>query len=147
VDDLRRTETSVNHERTVLVGDLNMHPYEDGVVGADALHALLTEELAVRVPRLTARAGTPCFYNPMWGLLGDRTTGPPGTHYWDNTDEPTNHFWCMYDQVLLRPGLMRRLVQVLVLEDDGLERLVSRDGRPRTATFSDHLPLLFELNI
>ncbi len=147
VEDLRKTEIAIGHQRTVLVGDLNMHPYEEGVVGAEALHAVMSEELAERLPGLTARAGRLCFYNPMWALFGDRTPGPAGTYYWDNADEPTNHFWNMYDQVLIRPTLVKRFVRVEVLDSDGGQSLVTREGRPRSAKFSDHLPLFFELNI
>jgi len=83
-----------------------MHPYEPGVVGAGALHAMMSMQLAQQVPTLAARAANPCFYNPMWAFFGDRTPGPPGTYYWDNADEPTNQFWCTYDQVLVRPDLV-----------------------------------------
>src|SRR5262249_29252151 len=129
-----RTEDAIGHQRTVLVGDFNMHPYEDGMVSADALHAVMSEKLSLAVSSLAPRAGCRCFYNPMWALFGDRTPGPPGTHYWDNAEEPTNHFWNIYDQVLLRPGLMKRLSRIDVLDHDGVQELVTSTGRPRKAT-------------
>jgi hypothetical protein len=51
----------------------------------------------------------------------------------------------MLDQVILRPELMAQLTQLAILGDDGQQSLVAKMGRPRKATFSDHLPLFFEL--
>ena len=40
--EINRVESFVGHERTVMVGDLNMNPFEEGVTGALALHAVMT---------------------------------------------------------------------------------------------------------
>ncbi len=138
-------EDDIGHQRTVLLGDLNMNPFEAGVVGAGALHAVLTKELAESVPSLKARSGHRCFYNPMWGCFGDRSEGPPGTYFFENATDPANHFWQIYDQVLVRPELINALKQVRILDTDGEDRLVTESGRSRKAAFSDHLPLLLEL--
>lgn len=79
--EIKRVEDVVGHQRTVVVGDLNMNPFEPGMIGASALHAVMTRSLASRRERVVQ--GTPYrfFYNPMWGFFGDRTGGPPGTFY------------------------------------------------------------------
>ncbi len=47
-----RVEDAVGHERTLMVGDLNMNPFEDGLIGAPALHAVMTTKLAERGERV-----------------------------------------------------------------------------------------------
>lgn len=140
---IRLFETRNGSARTLLLGDLNMNPFEYGVVGTNGLHAMMTRSLARSVPRLKARRDRPCFYNPMWSLLGDLPSGPPGSYFWPNPEEATNHFWHMYDQVLVRPELIDAFLGVEVLDGDGVETFVSGTGRPSKARFSDHLPLFF----
>jgi hypothetical protein len=64
----------------------------------------------------------------------------PGTYF--------NQFWAMYDQVLIRPDIMDLLNGVEILASDGEEDLTTQHtGRPRRDKLSDHLPLMFELNL
>lgn len=144
--DIARTEAVVGHQRTVLIGDLNMNPFDVGLVGAQALNATMTRDLARREERIVAGRRYRFFYNPMWGCFGDRTPGPAGT-YFHSSAEPSGHFWNMFDQVLLRPGLMDRLHELRIVEGDGQELLVTDRGRPRASDASDHLPLLIRLDL
>ncbi len=82
------------------------------------------------------------FSNPMWGCFGDRTPGPPGTYYY-----PRGSYGHLFDQVLLRPALMDALTELRILEDDGVESLLTDRKRPRASQASDHLPILFRLNV
>ena len=141
---IKQIEQDVGHRRTVLVGDLNMNPFDEGVVGGHALHAVMTRSKASENERQVDGEPSPFFYNPMWGFFGDRTTGPPGTYYFSSTD-PINYFWNMYDQVLLRPELIDRLERLEILDHDGQDSLVTVNGLPRKDTCSDHLPLMFRL--
>ena len=144
---IRSFEARSKSSRTVLVGDLNLNPFEAGSVAAQCLHAMLTADLARSVRNLDAHSEYPTFYNPMWGLFGDRTPGPPGTYFWRNPLEGTNHFWHMYDQVLIRPDLIDSFGGVEILAGDGTESFLTAGGRPRPDHFSDHLPLFFELDL
>jgi hypothetical protein len=74
-------EQRVRHTRTVLVGDINMNPFEGGVVGADGLHAVATKAVALKGERIVNGEPRAYFYNPMWRHFGDRATSPPGTYY------------------------------------------------------------------
>jgi hypothetical protein len=154
--DIRRIEGDAGHQRTVLVGDLNMNPFDEGLIATTALHAVMTRKLAISVQGLGAREGFLPFYNPMWSCLGDRIPGPadlgqkgrpPGTHFYNNTLDRTTHFWQMYDQVLLRPALMDKLRHLEILDSDGQIDLVTAEGRPRSDALADHLPVLFELEL
>jgi hypothetical protein len=144
--DIARAEDQAGHQRTVLVGDFNMNPFDPGVIGAQALHAMMTCGLADRGDREIDGKRYRFFYNPMWGHFGDRTPGPPGTYY-HRSSKPGNYFWNMYDQVLLRPELTGLLDDLRVLDTDGEESLLTRSGLPKESDGSDHLPILFRLRL
>ena len=146
VGDIRDTEAIQAIERTIVVGDFNMNPFEPGMVGAQALHAMMTRNLARREERITHGRPYPFFYNPMWGHFGDRTDGPPATYYLQ-ASKPYNLFWHMYDQVLLRPNLMDNLQELRILDTDGVETLLTRNGLPDSSSGSDHLPILFSIEL
>jgi len=84
----------------------------------------------------------------MWGHFGDGSIGPPGTYY-DDRSGHVAYFWNMFDQVLVRPDLLDYFAteDVQILTDDGLEALLTRNGRPDSTMASDHLPLLFRLDL
>jgi hypothetical protein len=52
--DVSETEDLVGHQRTALVGDLNMNPFDLGVVGAQTLNAVMTRDIARREERTVA---------------------------------------------------------------------------------------------
>jgi hypothetical protein len=88
----------------------------------------------------------PAFFNPMWQFLTDRGSLPAGTHYFAES-KPVNHYWYTPDQVLVRPEVADKLVDVQVLGTDGYDSLVDRRfGWPDTTGGSDHLPILFRIN-
>ena len=45
-DYIKLYEEEIGHKRTILVGDLNMNPFESGVVGAKGLHAVMAKSIA-----------------------------------------------------------------------------------------------------
>lgn len=63
---IREVEREKGTSRTVLVGDLNMNPFEEGVAAADGLHAVMTRDIARKRGRKVVREFYPFFYNPMW---------------------------------------------------------------------------------
>jgi hypothetical protein len=145
---VRDTENQQGHRRTILIGDLNADPFSDGVVSAAGLNAVMTQDIARRGSRRVRGREYPFFYNPMWGFFGDRTHGPSGSYYYDAGDD-VQHFWHTIDQVLIRPALLNGLgpESVSILSSDGQAALVRRNGRPDGRNASDHLPLLFQLEI
>lgn len=145
--EISRVEDVAGHSRTVLVGDLNMNPFDEGITGAPALHAVMTQALAEREERTVQGRPYRFFYNPMWSLWGDRTAGPPGTYYHRNASVG-DLFWHMLDQVLLRPVLMDTLTELEIVDAiDGESLLTERAGLPNSLRFSDHLPLAFCLQL
>ncbi len=141
--DICKAEDQVGHRRTILVGDLNMNPFDKAVVASSGIHGMMTRELARRGTRTVAAREYRFFYNPMWSLLGERAGGPPGTHF-HSRSTPIAYFWHMLDQVLVRPDLMDNLKDVRILDSIAGKPIVSKDGRPRA---SDHLPILFRIEL
>jgi hypothetical protein len=139
-------EQKAGHRRTILVGDFNMNPFEAGVVGG--LHSVVSRKIASRGTRKVQGHEYPFFYNPMWSHFGDASGDTAGSYYYD-AGEHVNHYWNMFDQVLLRPELASRFdsTRLSILKAIGVLSLVRPDGQPDKQVGSDHLPLLFELEL
>ncbi|HEY5961172.1 MAG TPA: endonuclease/exonuclease/phosphatase family protein [Polyangiaceae bacterium] len=146
--DIAATERKVGHARTLLVGDLNMNPFENGLIAATCLHATMDRRIAQRGSRTVDQKPRPFFYNPMWSLLGDASPGPPGTYYRSEGGHVA-YFWHMFDQVLVRPDLLTAFDNetLKILDSDGTKSLVNSSGVPNATESSDHLPILFRLDL
>ncbi len=146
------------HDRTLVVGDLNMNPFETGMVSAEGLNAVMSREVAGAGHRQIDSVDHPFFYNPMWSHFGDSTHDlfppgsdqhePPGTCYYSSSRSKW-FFWNMFDQVLVRPSLLPYFqpTRLRILVTDGTTPLITDRGRPDRSAVSDHLPLLFQLEI
>ena len=144
--DIDRMERKIKHKRTLLVGDLNMNPFEHGIVAESGLHATMDRRIAEQGNRKVNAKEFTFFYNPMWSLLGDASEYPPGSYY-RRESEQVAYFWHMFDQVLIRPELLPKFENkdLKILETDGHVSLL-RNGFPDIKLASDHLPILFRLN-
>ncbi len=144
---IEEQEAQAGHRRTVVLGDLNVNPFEAGVVASGGLHAVMTRDIASRGQRLVQGKNYTFFYNPMWAYFGDRNDGPPGTYYYEKA-ESLNYFWNTYDQVLIRPDVLKgfRRDGVRVLTKVGEMTLADSRGRPNSASASDHFPVLLDID-
>lgn len=144
-DQIRYWEETQGHRRTILVGDLNMNPFERGVTGATGLHGMMSKvDIAEGIRTIQAR-DYPFFYNPMWGHFGDRTPGPPGT-YFCRTATPLSYDWNMFDQFMVRPDVLEHAAEeVEIVSRIRRINLLNARGRPDDAVGSDHLPVFFGL--
>lgn len=84
---IARTESRIGHSRTILVGDFNMNPFEDGMVAARGLNATMLRRQAMKAFREIQDNKYLFFYNPMWGHFGDGEHKPPGTYYYHGSDD------------------------------------------------------------
>lgn len=149
---IKGVESEVGHSRTVVVGDLNMNPFESGVISATGLHAVMDRRVAEKGSRRVRNIGTDepekheFFYNPMWNHFGDLPPSPPGTYFYHRS-RMHELYWHMFDQVLIRPELLDsfRTEDVTILTRVGGASLLSGLGRPDAGVGSDHLPILFKL--
>lgn len=134
------------HKRTLLVGDLNMNPFENGVVGSAGLHAVMTKGVARQKSRQVNGKECHFFYNPMWRFFGERSDGPPGTFFYQASGRPIAFFWNIFDQVMVRPDLIDALQEVRIVDHAGASSLLSDRGLPDADVGSDHLPISFVLD-
>ncbi len=145
-DQIRDEESRRGHRRTILCGDLNVNPFEDGVVHAAGLHAMMTKTTVQAQARTVQGRKYPFFYNPMWGFFGDRTQGPPGTLYYRHSGH-LSYEWNIFDQVLIRAEALPWFGdEVEIVTKIGDIELRGADGRPNPDIGSDHFPILFRLS-
>ncbi len=139
-------EDRVGHQRTVLLGDFNMNPFESGLVAAGGLNSVMSRRTASRSTRTVQGREYRFFYNPMWGHLGDLRGNIAGTYYYDNAQH-VNYYWNVFDQVLIRPDLAGGFDsdKLKIITTVGQRSFVGHDGRPDSIDSSDHLPIIFEL--
>lgn len=145
---IQEFEARLGHKRTVVVGDFNMNPFEYGLIAAHGFHAAVSRQIARRNEREIKGEQYSFFYNPMWNHFGDRGPSPPGTFFYDKS-APTNIYWNIFDQVILRPDLLgnfRDESVEIITSVEGV-KLLRPNGRPNTTVASDHLPIVFALNL
>ena len=142
---IREVEEEEGHSRTIIVGDLNMNPFEKGMVAASGFHGTMSRDIAVKGYRTLNGVKHQFFYNPMWNFLGDNNE-TPGSYYY-NSSEQINYYWGLFDQVLVRPQLLQNFNtnDVKVLSSDGSQSLLNSNSIPNKNIYSDHLPILFSL--
>ena len=145
--EIDRAEAACGHDRTVVVGDFNMHPFENGMVASDALHGIMDRRIVEKGGRTVLGEHHAYFYNPMWRLMGDSRNEALGT-YFRSSGSHVHYFWHTFDQVLIRPSLLDAFQEneLRIIENIGTRSLLSKSGLGPSKEVSDHLPLLFELN-
>lgn len=111
-----------------------------------ALHAVLSRQVAYRESRTVQGSDYPFFYNPMWSHFGDADRKTAGSYYYAHSGHVA-YFWNLFDQVLIRPDLARRFdpFSLEILTSFCGQALVREDGQPDRERYSDHLPIVFEL--
>jgi hypothetical protein len=145
-------EKAARNERTVVIGDLNVNPFDEAPLDVRALNALPDRRTVQRKdPRRFGIRHVEefrLFYNPMWSHFGDAVP-PAGTCYYDKSNPEVDPLWNMFDQVLFRPGLLDRFrsKNLRILTTDGLVSFTWDDGTPNGDVYSDQLPIWFQLDL
>jgi len=142
-------EERLRHRRTLVIGDFNVNPFEAGMVGFKSLNAKPTRLKAKATIKVEDGREFPKFYNPMWNFFGDETRGPAGTYHY-SPSHPVALEWNMFDQVLLRPSLLPffSIADLEIPIEDGEQPfLTAKAGVPGARGGSDHLPIMFSLNL
>ncbi|MDZ7898059.1 MAG: endonuclease/exonuclease/phosphatase family protein [Arcicella sp.] len=143
--DIEKMESEHKSEKTIIIGDFNMNPFENGMVSMNGLNAVMSESIAMTGSRIVQDREFKYFYNPMWSLYGDVGNNVPGSYFYRKNE---NLPWNVFDQVLLRPALIPNFDKssLTFLDSIGTESLLSKSGYP-DKKFSDHLPLIFKLKL
>jgi hypothetical protein len=133
-----RTEDPDRDE--LIVGDFNLHPYDDALVRRDGLRANRALE-SVRSERRGCENVRRPLFNPTWSLLG-RVKPPYGSFYRKRPDNDGP--WFVWDQALMSADLAVPCGrQVRLVERVGDAELCDGSAfrRPDEQVGSDHLPL------
>ncbi|MFC0184053.1 Endonuclease/Exonuclease/phosphatase family protein [Pseudarcicella hirudinis] len=145
---IKKIEVERNIDRTIVVGDFNMNPFERGMVDAEGFHAIMDSKITENNHRVVSEEEYHYFYNPTWSLHGDVGNNVSGSYFYKNA-ELVNYHWNVFDQVLIRPSLINSFKKETLkfIDSDGEKSLLKANGIPNNKCFSDHLPLFFTLNI
>ncbi len=143
---IREVENQSGHDRTIVIGDFNMDPFETAMIDSDIFHAVMDRRIAQGGWRTVDQEACPYFYNPMWKSMGDHTAPALGTYYL-GPDSFASYFWHTLDQVLLRPSLLAhfRDQDLHVVDSIGETSLLSPRGLGPDRKISDHLPIVLQL--
>lgn len=140
--DIEDAESMSSNDKSIIVGDFNVNPFEEPMISAAAAHSLSSKQIVQKQFRVVQNRKYYMFYNPMWNLLGD-SSGPPGTYYYNNSAH-INYFWNTFDQVIIRPSLIENfdINSLKIIDKFESISLVSDKGYPN---ISDHLPIYFKI--
>lgn len=144
IREIRLMEKKLDTEKTVVVGDFNINPYDKDCIDARYFHGLPIYNETIKRSRTIMGEEFFMFYNPMWNLLGD-SKEPYGTYYYSGS-KTVNTYWNMYDQVMVRPALRERFIDesLKILTETENTYLTNSKGHP-DKNISDHLPIMFEI--
>lgn len=140
---IEEEEETCKNTNTIIMGDFNIDPFEQGMISAIGCHSLSARDVVKKKSRKIEGIEYKMFYNPMWNLYGDYNY-PPGTYYYRQSIQE-NYFWHMFDQVIIRPELIEKFdfSKLEILTEINTTKLISRNKIPR---ISDHLPIIFTIN-
>ena len=134
---------------SILIGDFNMNPFEDGIIAANEIHVI--QDLNYAHKKKNGRniddLKYDYFYNPMQNFFGYKSL-PYGTHY-HRTAGNISQEWNIYDQVIVRPRLKKYFIDNYekIITSVGTEKLTGTFERPDKKNYSDHLPITLQIKI
>lgn len=138
--DIVEAEKECSTKNTLVIGDFNINPYETSCISANAMHAIPYIEEVEKNSRVIQGRRYEKFYNPTWRFLGNRQA-PYATYYY-NSSENANYFWNMFDQVIIRPQLIKSFVDnSLIIITCTKNHSLLCDNKPNKNNYSDHLPI------
>ena len=146
VYEIEKFESSHKGISTIVFGDFNDNPYKKLCLCAGYFHGIPNSTDSKRIKRTIFNKEYKMFYNPMWNHYGNESF-PPGTYYY-NSGEAECTYWNMYDQVIIRPDLIEcfKDSELRILCKAGEYELIDSNNHPNKS-ISDHLPIIFELEV
>ena len=135
-------EKTHNCKNTIAIGDYNANPFEESCISAAFMHSTpFYEEIVDKHTRTIQGKVYQKFYNPTWKFFGNKKA-PYATYYYDNSGQMENYCWNAFDQVLIRPTLMRAFDEenLKIITETQTHSLID-GGKPNKTAYSDHLPL------
>ena len=151
IEDINLQQKQLKLAQVIVFGDFNMNPFDKGMIDVKGFNNV-SDKINAKITRKLNAREYDRFYNPTFSLLGDyiATTGAQkvaGTYYLDSLKSVNEHHWNMLDNVLLKGNIIDTLdlTTIQIIQQTTNYKLVDIDKNE--IFFSDHLPLLFKLNI
>lgn len=135
--EIEKIEGKENIKNTVIIGDFNMNPFDQGMIAGNSFNTTISEDIALQMTRTINRKKYEYFYNPSWVLFGKYSKNY-GTYFLKNPDHSSFH-WNIYDQVLIRATFLKNYKISYITIDNG--ELFDCNGNG----FSDHIPIIAEI--
>lgn len=146
---IKKFEIENCSEKSLLVGDFNLNPYQDGMMNVNAFNAIMSPYIVEKGVRKWNGNEYKYFYNPSWNVLGKQENNNQvfGTYYYDNNQEVDLAYWYMLDQLILRKDLLKsyRSSSLEIISNVGNIDLLNKKGIPDKKEYSDHLPIKFTM--
>jgi hypothetical protein len=98
-------EPAVGHERTILVGDFYLNPFDDGMIFPSGFGEMMTKGLVRKNRGASGRIGGR-LDNPIWSRLGREVEDAPRGTYYGSDIRELNIYWNYHDQVLVGADLL-----------------------------------------
>jgi len=137
---VRMTEKAEKQKNTILIGDFNMNPFEEGMVKVHAFNSVCSSEIALKKGRQFQGEYYDYFFNPAWKHYAGVGNGVYGTYYHHSCGADGFH-WNNFDQALVSPSILQKYnPQFSILHD-----VLGFDLRNKNNGVSDHYPILLEL--
>lgn len=134
-------------KKTIIFGDFNMNPFEEGIISSEAFHALNSKLITSKIQREVYGEKRYYFYNPTWFLYAKSHNEIIGSYYYNSSDF-INLFWNMFDQVIISPDLINNFnFDTFKIIEKTILRNLCKNGKPNEVIYSDHLPIFFEFNL
>lgn len=141
-NEVERIEEELEIKDTLIIGDFNMNPFENGMFDAKGFNAVSSKSLALKLNRVVLEQEYSYFYNPSWSLMGDLYEEPSGTIFY-NQSGYDSYSWNVLDQLIMRPSLIENFdnQSYRIITNFAFDSLLTKNGRPNKNKYSDHLPI------
>ncbi|QEL88194.1 hypothetical protein [Bacillus mycoides] len=147
---IRRLEDEFEIKNSLMVGDFNLNPYQDGMISVDAFNAIMCPNIASKDIRVWDGNKYKYFYNPTWSVFGKQSDGQVlGTYFYNNSSELDLAYWHMLDQLLLRKDMLDfyKFSSLEIISKIKTIELTNDKDIPNAVEYSDHLPIKFTIEI
>ncbi|NOU77451.1 hypothetical protein GC101_01005 [Paenibacillus sp. LMG 31459] len=148
-ENIERIEAEWGIDKTIVIGDFNMNPFDKGMVSEKAFKATHCKQTV-----LSNRTKKPYYFNPSWRAFSNDLTlegnnAPPGTiHFIPRNKDSDVNFWHIFDQVLIRSKLFSELSdRYQILFKWNKHFLLTDNLIPNRLSYSDHLPIKYTINL
>lgn len=133
--------------KSIVVGDFNLNPFDDGMVSVWGFNAVMCPDIARKETRTYLYEKKKFYYNPMWHLMGNTLNITKGTYYYSS--DAKSYFWYTFDQVLIRPELLSNFnVEDLKIINSIYDNSLLTDSKqPNQRAISDHLPIKYKIEL